>query len=168
VSRENIFHGNGYRRRFSCRMDHRTVLQRRRAIVLGDPAWLSATDAEHARLAVEANRTQHSCGLWRPSPEGPSGCAREPALAGPDTHTFPVSPPFKEATGSLPKGSVPLRFGWRLVRIVRAIAPVLFGGAAVGVGRTWGWPLAKPVTLRQRYAEPVGPPDVTIHEWVLG
>jgi len=32
---------------------------------------------------------------------------QELALAGPDTPTFPASPPFKEATGSLPKGSVP-------------------------------------------------------------
>jgi hypothetical protein len=56
------------------------------------------------RLAIEANRTQHSCGLRRLRPEGPSGCAREPALAGPGTQAFPDSPPFKKRLAHAPKG----------------------------------------------------------------
>ena len=95
VSRENIFHGNGNRRRFSGRISERVSLRRRRQL-LGDPACLSVAEA--------ANRTQHSCGLWRPSLGRPSGCAREPALVGPDTPTFPTPRPFKKRLAHSAKG----------------------------------------------------------------
>ena len=141
MSSKNIFHGNGNRQRFACRISER-VEQRRRRQLLGDPAWLSTAGAEHARPAAEANRTQQSCGLWRPNPEGPSGCAREPALAGPDTHVFPATPPFKKATGSLPEGSVPLGsadgWGGSAGRFLRGSRVAVWRGSA---GRWDGqWP----------------------------
>jgi hypothetical protein len=80
------------------------VEQRRPGVLRGDPAYLSVADTAHARPLVEANRTQHSCGLWRPSPKGPSGCAREPALVGPDTHAFPTPWPFKKRLAHSAKG----------------------------------------------------------------
>jgi hypothetical protein len=41
------------------------------------------------------SRTQHSCGLRRPSPAGPGGWARDSAPAGPDTQGFPAPWPFE-------------------------------------------------------------------------
>src|SRR5579871_662987 len=76
------------------------------------------------------------------SPKGPSGCARELALAGPGTPTFPDSPPFKSDWLTLPK-ACPVRHGWRLGRIVRAMTP-LFAKVAIRRGSGGSWDGHKP------------------------
>jgi hypothetical protein len=118
---------------------------------------LSAADAEHLRPTVEANRTQHSCRLRRPSPTGPSGCARNPSWPVP---ILIGSQHRRHSTSDwlTPRRACPVRLGWRLGRIVRAKAPRIPGRGLAGVGRILGWPQAKPVTLGQRHAEPAGPP----------
>ena len=57
-----------------------------------------------------------------------------------------------------PRRERPVRHGWRLGRIVRAKTPGINGRGRAGVGRTLGWPLAKPVTWGQRSADPACPP----------
>jgi hypothetical protein len=57
-----------------------------------------------------------------------------------------------------PQRERPVRHGWRLGRIVRANTPVLCGSRSGGGREDMGWPLAKPVFLGQRYADPVCPP----------
>ncbi len=161
MSSKNIFHGNGSRRRFACRMEDRTRLQRRRSDPFGDPAWLSAADAEHTRPAVEANRTQQSCGLWRPSLARPSGCAREPALARPDTHAFPASPPFKKRLAHSSKGSVPLGTagGWG-----GSSGRISYGSRVAvwrGSGGRWDGHRPSPFYLGQGHADPALVPRPT-------
>jgi hypothetical protein len=63
------------------------------------------------------SRTQHSCGLWRPSPAGPGGCAGDSAPAGPDTHPFPTPWPF-ESGGLVSFAERPVRLGSRPGRVV--------------------------------------------------
>ena len=60
------------------------------------------------------SRTQHSCGLRRPGPAGPGGCAGEPAPAGPDTPSFPGPWPFKKRRAHPPQGGGQLgrAHGW--------------------------------------------------------
>jgi hypothetical protein len=57
-----------------------------------------------------------------------------------------------------PRRKCPVRFGWRVGRIVRAKAPQDHGSRSGGGREDVGWPLAKPVYLGQRHAEPVCPP----------
>jgi hypothetical protein len=71
----------------------------------------------------ETSRTQHSCGLWRPGPAGPGGCAREQAPARPDTHSFPAPWPF-ESDGLVSSGERPVRLGSRLGRVVGRFLPL--------------------------------------------
>jgi hypothetical protein len=89
-----------------------------------------------------------------PTPEASSGCARELALAGPDTHAFPASPPFK-SDWLTPRKECPVRHGWRLGRIVRAKSPVDHGSRSGGGREDVGWPTARaPFSLGQRHADP--------------
>jgi hypothetical protein len=141
---------------FSCRISER-VSQRRRRILHGDPAWVSAADAAHARPAAEANRTQHSCGLRRPGPVRPSGCARNVS--------WPV-PVLMRSQGrrhsrydwlAPPKGR-PVRHGWRLGRIVRAKAPRVPGSRFGGGREDVGMATSQARFLGTAHAEPVCPP----------
>ena len=72
------------------------------------PGWDIPGRCGPRSQGLRTSRTQHSCGLRRPSPVGPRGGAGHCAPAGPDTHSFPGPWPFESASGSLPEGSVPL------------------------------------------------------------
>ena len=57
-----------------------------------------------------------------------------------------------------PRRERPVRHGWRLGRIVRRRLLLSRRSRGGGGREDLGWPLAKPVSLGQRYADPVGPP----------
>ena len=110
------------------------------------------------RRGHKTSRTQHSCGLWRPGPARPGGCAGVSALVGPDTHSFPAPWPFEERRAHLP-GEGPVRPGSRSGRVVRRLLLYSRGGAPVGVGWILGGCFGtEPVFWGQLRAEPVHPP----------
>jgi hypothetical protein len=98
-SRENTSHGHGG-----------TALSL--APLLRGHSSGGAGTAPATRLAIggrlvrgpRTSRTQHSCGLRRPRPAGPGGCAGEQAPAGPDSRPFPVPWPVKKRRARLREG----------------------------------------------------------------
>ena len=104
------------------------------------------------------SRTQHSCGLRRPGPAGPGGCAGGGVPAGPDTHSFPGPWPFKERRAHLPQGRGQLgkahRWGGS-----SGDRSLLRGGGPAGVGRTWdGASAPSPYSVRRPRADLVSWP----------
>jgi hypothetical protein len=77
------------------------------------PGLLSAADAAPGPRPW-TSRTQHTCGLRRPRSAEQGGCARDQALAGPDTRSCPVPWPFEVRQAHLHQRRVPLgsAHGW--------------------------------------------------------
>jgi hypothetical protein len=105
------------------------------------------------------SRTPHSCGLRRPSPARPGGCAGEQAPAGPDPHSFPAPWPFKERRAHLPQGRGP--FGTAHGRGGSSGVSSSFGAAARrgSGGPRDGASAPSPYSVRQLHADLVLSPD---------
>jgi len=135
VSRENIFHGNGNRRRFLAGFPNRVA------------AAAETTPRRSGLFIRGGRRTRTAKGRGEPHPTLMRTLAAQPQRAerlcqgtcpGPSRYSFvPSIAAIQNTTGSLPLGSVPLGtagvWGGSSGRILLFLA----GRGLAGVGRTW-------------------------------
>ena len=92
---------------------------------------------------AKTNRTQHSFGLRRLDLARSSGCARDVALAGPDTYGFPVSRPVKSG-GPSSRKRTPVGLGLAAGAGRRAIPPSFTAATRRGSGGLWDGSMPSP------------------------
>ena len=148
VSRENIFHGNGNRRRF----------------LAGCPNECSCGGQEFSSAIRLGSRRQ----ARRTAPNSHAdsgGPASQGRAAVPGTRPgrsryscVPSSAAIQKSDWLTPRGERPVRFGWRLGRIVRAKTPRITVAVWRGSGGRWDGHWPSPSPLGQPSAEPVCSP----------
>ena len=149
VSSKNIFHGNGNQRRFFL-PDFRT------RVAAAAEFRPRRSDFGYPRLVRRTAPNSHA---------DSGGTTPKGRAAVPGNLPWPVPIRMRaqlrrhsKSDWLTPRRKCPVRVGWRVGRIVRAMAPCS-GWPRCGGGRVdVGWPQAKPVFLGQRYADPVCPP----------
>jgi hypothetical protein len=143
VSRENIFHGNGYQRRFLAGFPNRVA------------AVVETTPRRSGLFIRDGRSTRSTRGRGEPHPTLMRTVAAQPqrterlcqgTCPGPSRYSYvPDAAAIQKATGSLLERSVPLgKAGGRGGSSGRIL--LFFAGRGLaGVGRTLGWLKAKPV-----------------------
>jgi hypothetical protein len=109
------------------------------------------------RPGAEANRTQHSSGLWRHGPAGPGGCARQRRPGRSRYSWVPDTVAIQKRLARPPRGAS------RSARLTggagrQAILLRFTGRGPAGVGRTWDGHKPSPLPWDSFALSPMRPP----------